>query len=172
MIEKNSSPLEINLLTLGNSTVGKSCFIYRYVYDKFRKYTFNTIGFDCLVKNIKLPSGKNIRIKFHDTAGIERYNSIALNLINKADGILLMYDITNIETFKKVPIWIESIKEKKGNSLPIVLIGNKCDLIDERKVSKEEGENEAKNNGFNFFETSCKENINIENAIKAIVNIL
>ena len=172
MSEIKCSPMNINLLILGNSNVGKSGFIYRYINEKFMPYTFNTIGFYCLRKNIKTSSGKKANILFYDTSGQERYSIIASNLINKADGVIVMYDITNISTFQKIQSWIESITERKGKNFPIVLVGNKCDLADKREVSKEEGEKEAKNNDFPFFETSCKENINIEKAVKAIVNII
>ena len=172
MSEIKCSPMNINLLILGGWNVGKSCFIYRYINEKFMPYTFNTIGFDCLRKIIKTPSGKNAKIFFYDTAGQERYSTIAFNLINNADGVIVMYDITDISTFQKIKSWIESITERKGKNFPIVLVGNKCDLEAKREVSKEEGEKEAKNNGFLFFETSCKDNINIEKAIKAIVNII
>ena len=172
MSEIKCSPMKINLLILGNWNVGKSCFIYRYINKKFKSYTFNTIGFDCLKTNIETPSGKKAKIFFYDTAGQERYCSLAFNFINNADGVILMYDITDISTFQKIQSWIESIKEKKGENFPIVLVGNKCDLEGKREISKEEGEKEAKNNGFPFFETSCKENINIEKAVKAIINII
>ena len=83
-----------------------------------------------------------------------------------------MYDITNIETFSELKGWIESIKEIKQNDFPIILIGNKCDLESERKIPKEEGEKEARNSGFPFFETSCKENVNIDETINAIVSMI
>ena len=170
MDENNASPLILNLITLGNSTVGKTCFIYKYVYNKFRSRINNTIGVDYLSKNMKLSSGQTIKLNFQDTAGQERYRSISFNLVKMADGILLMYDITNIKTFEAITEWVESIKDIKGNDFPIILIGNKCDLEKQRKVAKEDGEKEAKDNGFLFFETSCKDNINIEETINAIVN--
>ena len=160
----------INIITLGNSTVGKTCFIYKYVRNEFRSRFFSTIGVEFLTKNIKLPSGQNIKIKFQDTAGQERFRSIASNFVKMADGILLMYDITNMETFEAISGWVESIKEVKGNDCPIILIGNKCDLKEERKVAKEDGEKKAEDNGFLFIETSCKDNINIEKAVNTIVN--
>ena len=170
MTENNSSPFILNLVTLGNSTVGKTTFIYNYVYNEFRSVYMSTIGAEFLRKSIKLPSGQTIKLNFQDTAGQERYRSLAFNLVKMADGILLMYDITNIETFKAITGWVESIKDIKGNDFPIILIGNKCDLEKQRKVAKEDGEKEAKDNGFLFFETSCKDNINIEETINAIVN--
>ena len=170
MTENNSSPFILNLVTLGNSTVGKTTFIYKYVYNEFRSVYMSTIGAEFLRKNIKLPSGQTIKLNFQDTAGQERYRSLAFNLVKMADGILLMYDITNIETFKAITGWVGSIRDIKGNDFPIILIGNKCDLEKQRKVAKEDGEKEAKDNGFLFFETSCKDNINIEETINAIVN--
>ena len=170
MAQINSQPLIINLITLGNSTVGKSCFIYKYARNEFRSSFVSTIGVDFLAKNIKLPSGQNVTIKFQDTAGQERYRSLGFNFVKMADGILLMYDITNMETFEAISGWVESIKEIKGNDFPIILIGNKYDLNEKRKVSKKEGEKKAEENGFLFIETSCKDNINIEKAVNTIVN--
>ena len=83
-----------------------------------------------------------------------------------------MYDITNIETFNAIKGWIKSIKEIKTNDFPIILIGNKCDLESERKIPKEEDIKEAKNNDFPFFETSCKEYVNIDETINAIVSMI
>ena len=125
-----------------------------------------------MTKKIILPSGKKVKIIFYDTAGQERYKSLSFNLLKNADGILLMYDITNIETFRAITEWIEIIREIKPNDFPIILIGNKCDLESERKIPKEEGEKEARNNGFPFFETSCKENVNIDETINAIVSMI
>ena len=170
MTENNSSNLKINLITLGNSTVGKTCFIYRYVYNKFLSILDSTFGTDYSSKKIQLPSSQTIKLNFQDTAGQERYKAITLNLVKQADGILLIYDITKIETFEAITEWIEIIKEIKGNDFPIVLIGNKCDLENKRKITKEDGEKKAQDNGFLFFETSCKNNINIQETVNAIVD--
>ena len=172
MKENNSEPLEIKIFTLGNFAVGKTCFINQFVHNTFRNNYITTIGFDHTAKKIILPSGKNAKLIFYDTAGQERYKSLAFNLLKNADGILLMYDITNIETFRAITEWIEIIREIKPNDFPIILIGNKCDLESERKIPKEEGEKEAYNNGFLFFETSCKENVNIEETINSIVSMI
>ena len=170
MAQINSSPSIINIIALGNCSAGKTCFIYKYVHNEFRCDFNNTLGVNFMSKSIQLPSGQNITIRFEDTSGQERYRSLASNFIKNADGILLMYDITDMETFKAISRWIKSIKEIKGNDCPIILIGNKCDLEEERKVSKKEGEKKAEENGFLFIETSCKDNINIEKAVNTIVN--
>ena len=112
-----------------------------------------------------------MKIIFIDTAGQEKYNSIAANLIRNAEGIIVMYDITKYETFESISKWIESIKEIKGNdfpSFPFILVGNKCDLGEEREVEIEEGKEKAETYGFRFFETSNKDGTNVEKAALAI----
>ena len=170
MTQIDDSSWKINLFTLGNSSVGKSSFIVRYTKDTFKSNYLATIGIDFMLKNTKLPSGENVKICFYDTAGQEQYKSIAFNLIKGADGILLMYDISNKETFDAITGWIESIKEVKGNDFPIELIGNKCDLIEKRVIQKEEGQKIADDNGFLFFETSNKDKTNIEESVLALIN--
>ena len=172
MTLNDDSSWKINLFTLGNSTVGKTSFIIRYTKDHFNSTYLATIGIDFMLKTTKLPSGENVKICFYDTAGQEQYKSIAFNLIKGADGILLMYDISNKETFDAITGWIESIKEVKGNDFPIELIGNKCDLIEKRVIQKEEGQKIADDNGFLFFETSNKDKINIEESVIAIINTI
>ena len=107
---------------------------------------------------------------FYDTAGQEKYRAMSLNLIKTADAILLMYSITRDETFKSISNWINSIKEVKGNDFPIILIGNKCDLEENRIIKKDEGEKIAENNGFQFFEVSNKTGLNVDEAVNYLVS--
>ena len=160
----------INLFTLGNSQVGKTCFILRYTKNTFNSTYISTIGIDFLTKNAFLSNGEQYQILFYDTAGQERYTSIAFNLMKGAEGILLMYDVTQRKTFESITYWVKSIKEAKGENFPVVLIGNKCDLKEERQISREEGESEAKKNGFLFFETSNKDGTNVEEATIALIS--
>ena len=154
--------IEIKLLTLGDTSVGKSSFIIKFIDDKFSYNYIATMGLDFKQKIIELDNGELVKLRIFDTAGQERFKSISINFIKKADGILLLYDITNRSSFESVNKWIESIREVADEKISIILIGNKCDLEKERKISKDEGE--AKSAEFNlpFFETSCKEGINIK----------
>ena len=170
MNENNADSNKVKLITLGNSYVGKTSFIFRYIRKKFTDNYFPTIGFDRCSKEIRLSSGAIINLSFYDTAGQERYRSLAPNFIKIADGILLMYDITDDTSFKEISNWIESVNEAKGKDFPILLIGNKVDLEEKRKVSKKEGEEKAKKNGYLFMETSCKDNINIEESVNALLS--
>ena len=160
---------KINILLLGNSMVGKTSFILKYVDDKFQESYVNTVGIDFKVKNITI-NKKNYKVIFYDTTGQEKYKSISLNVIKDAHGIILMYDITDEESFKSIPDWIQSIRDNKGNSFPLILLGNKIDKQEERKIKKEEGKEFADNNGIEFFETSNQEGINIQEAAMAIIN--
>ena len=155
----------IKLFTLGNYAVGKSSLINKFVKNTFSDFYLPTIGFNCSTKIVTLPKEKNVQISFHDTAGQERYRSIAFNLIKSSHGAILVYDITKKETFNAIPKWIESVREQRGNDFPITLIGNKSDLKDEREVEREEGENLAEKYGFSFFETSSKEGTNVHESI-------
>ena len=159
----------INIMTLGISSVGKTSFIFRFTENTFQNLIISTIGIDFKVKIIEI---ENIKYKliFYDTAGQEKFKSVAPNLIKKAHGIIIMYDITNKSSFNSIPDIIKNIKEEKGNDFPMILIGNKIDLEQDREIKKEQGEDLASKNGIEFFEISNKEGINVQEAGFAIVN--
>ena len=163
---------EAHLVTLGDTKVGKTSLILRYIDNSFNTNYLSTIGIDSKIRKIKLSNGEEIKVKISDTAGQERFKSIASNYMKKANGILLVYDITDNETFQNITKWADEINTNKENSKPVLLIGNKSDIIEGRKVGKKEGEDLAKNccGGIKFYETSCKTGDNVENAINDIVN--
>ena len=162
---------QIRIITLGDNKVGKTSLINRYVDHKFSPNYLNTVGIDIKMKEKKLENGEEIRVIFSDTTGQEKYNSLASNYIKKADGILLVYDITDKDTFEGIQKWEESINEESGNDKPIVLIGNKTDLTDKRKINTENGKDFAKTfgDGIKFYETSCKTGENVEEAINDLI---
>ena len=162
----------INIFTLGNSIIGKSTFIIRYTQNIFEERYIANYGIDYKIKKIILPNGKKIKLCLYDTAGQERFKSISLNMIKMADGILLMYDITDRSSFESIKDWAKSIIDEKGENFPIVLLGNKIDLEDKRQVSTKEGQNEADALKLKFFETSNKEGINIEESILELVSLV
>ena len=170
-MEKNSDENKINeikIITLGNGQVGKTSIIIRFIENKFSFNYLSTIGLDFKSKKILLPNGTEVKIRVFDTAGQDRFRSIAASYIKKADGVLLVYDITNQGSFDSVGKWINDIKETKGDKMPIVLIGNKMDLTD-RVINKEMGEEKASCFNIPFFETSCKTGENVE---KAFYNLI
>ena len=161
--------VKIIILTLGNSSVGKTSFIQRYTNNTFQISNITTTGIDMQRKIMKI-NDKTYKVDFHDTQGQERYRAISYNFIKNADGIILMYDITKQTTFDSISEWMVNIRKAKAEDFPIVLVGNKCDLEEKREISKEEGEELAKKYGLSFYETSNKNNINIEESCLDLAN--
>jgi small GTP-binding protein len=164
----------IQLGTLGDSGVGKSNLSSVYVNNKFEPEIIATIGFNCLIKDtiIKINNiEKKIKIKIWDTAGQEKFKSVSVQYIKNCIGILLVYSIDDRNSLNNLENWIKDIKDKTNyEKVPLILIGNKCDLEDERKVSKEEGEKFALKYNIKFFECSAKNNINVNQAFESLIN--
>ena len=169
--DKKKKNNNVSLITLGEGQVGKTSIIYRYIDDTFTSNYLATIGIDSKFKKIKLASGEEIKVKILDTAGQERFQSIAANYIKKADGIVFVYDITKAYTFTNLEKWLSNIDEV-ANDKPCLLIGNKSDMNDKREVSKEEGMEFTKKfkKETQFYETSCKTGENVDKAINDLVN--
>ena len=153
----------IKVLVLGNSTVGKSNFIFRFCKNDFQESHIATVGIDCQSKIIQLHDKTSVKINVFDTAGQERFMCINRNLFTRVQGILLLYDISQLRSFEKLKDWIETIKDNCA-VIPIILVGNKVDLEDHRAVSYDEGKKIADENGFMFIETSAKTNVNVDKA--------
>ena len=114
----------------------------------------------------------NIKFTIYDTAGQERYRSISLNSMRHCDGVILMHDITNRESFNSISTWMNNIYDIKEKNFPLILIGNKSDLKNQREVTTEEGLEAAEQYKIKFFETSAKERINVEQSIDELLNIM
>ena len=145
--------------------MGKKNISTVYTEEKFNTEHIFTLGFNCLLREEKIKIGseeKKIKIKIWDTAGQERFKSISIQYVKNCLGILLVYSITDKENFQNLDNWIKDVNDKNlYDNIPFVLIGNKCDLEKDRKESKEEGEKFALKYNMKFFETSAKDNINI-----------
>ena len=168
---KKKKNINVNLITLGDGRVGKTSIIHRYIDNSFSQNYLSTIGIDSKFKKVKLINGEEIRVKILDTAGQERFQSIAANYVKKAQGILFVYDITRENSFKNLEKWITNLSDIT-NDKPCLLIGNKSDMDEERTVMKEDGMEFAKKfkNETHFYETSCKTGDNVEEAVNDLVN--
>ncbi|NXK91400.1 RAB10 protein, partial [Formicarius rufipectus] len=109
-----------------------------------------------------------VMISFRDTAGQERFHTLSTSYFRGAQGFVLVYDITNLKSFQSITMWMEDIYEKAGDEVDVILLGNKCDKESERVVPKEKGEKIAWEYGIPFFETSAKDNVNIEHAFSIL----
>ncbi len=150
------------VLLLGDSAVGKTCFLLRYSDDSFTENHISTIGLDYRLKMITLENDKIVKMQIWDTAGQDRFRAITKNYYKGAHGIVLIYDVTNLITFNNIKNWLSQIKENTTEKVKIVLVGNKIDEDHLRKVPYEEGKKLGDEYKLEFFETSAKNNIRIE----------
>ena len=169
MSEKKQKELLYKILLLGDSSVGKTCFLMRYSDNTFQEIHMSTIGLDYKLKNVQLDDGKIVKIQIWDTAGQDRFRSITKNYYKGAHGIILIYDVTSRKTYENIKNWVSQIKEEVSEKVTIILVGNKIDDEKNRKVTTEEGENMAKECGLDFFETSAKSGVNIDSTFNELV---
>ena len=154
------------LLTIGESGVGKTSILRRFVENEFSKTHLATIGIDYRTKVLHI-YGKDIKLKIWDTAGQERYHNITSQIFKGAEGILLVYDVNDEVSFAKIKDWIEQIKSNTEEEICLVLLGNKCD-IEERAISKERGKEMAEELNINYYETSALNGTGINEAFEGL----
>ena len=155
---------------LGETSVGKSSLVDRLVFDRFIDGQSSTSGANFLTKTVQL---KNITIKYFiwDTAGQERYNALARIYYRGARAAIVVYDITNSESFRKAQTWIKELENQADSNICIALVGNKLDLVTNqstRAVSYEEAKQYADEMGLLFMETSAKTSNSIDNVFTNI----
>ena len=161
------------ILILGDSTVGKTAFIVRFCEGKFEEDSLTTIGLDSKVKFISRQD-KKIQLQIWDTAGQERFRSLSKSWYKGADGILLMYDISNYDSFKHIKNWINDIKTNISipfEKLALIVIGHKSDLPDEkRKVDKNDIQTFENSHGIKIIEASAKIDKNVNESMIALID--
>ena len=157
------------ILLLGDSSVGKTCFLMRYVDNTFQEIHMSTIGLDYKLKTVQLEDGKMVKIQIWDTAGQDRFRSITKNYYKGAHGIVLIYDVTNKKSFENVSNWINQIREEVSDKVTIVLVGNKIDEEEKRVVTTEQGKKMANDIKIMLFECSAKTGVNIDSTFNELV---
>ena len=158
------------LLIIGNSSVGKTSILTRYSSKTFNENYLATVGLDFFSKDETIDN-KIIRIKIWDTADQERYKSFTKCFFQKAQGIMIVYDVTSQKSFKDLQYWIDSLNSNMYQDIsfvPIIIIGNKIDLP-KREVTKEDAANYAREHQFHYYETSAKTGEGIDLAIRELV---
>ncbi|XP_027854992.1 ras and EF-hand domain-containing protein homolog [Xiphophorus couchianus] len=159
------------VVLVGNSSVGKTSLLQRFCDDRFHPGTCATVGIDYSVKTITVDNSQ-VALQLWDTAGQERYRSITKQFFRKADGVIVMYDVTTEQSFTAVRQWLTSVKEGTGGEIPIMLLGNKMDKEAEREVQKEVGERLAKDCQMTFFECSACSGANVAESMVHLARIL
>ena len=155
------------VLLLGNSNVGKSSLFLRFVDDIWNDTFVPTIGVDFKIKTFEIDS-KKIKMQIWDTAGQERFKNIIASYYRGAHGILLLYDVTDKDSFKNLSNWLIEIEKNASKNVLRVLIGNKCDLEEKRVISINQGKEFADTYGLKFIETSAKKNLNVTEAFETL----
>jgi len=160
---------KIKLMIIGETKTGKTSLISRYCKNEFSGSLYlSTMGIDFQIKNLQMNS-KKIRLQIWDTAGQERFRNIAKNYFQSSDGFVIVYDIANLESFQTLDYWIEEIKSNSQELAKMILVGNKCDIIEERQVKKDEGKEYAKKKNMKFYEVSAKDGTNVNKVFDTLV---
>ena len=167
-MEKNDKTLKI--IILGSSEVGKTCILNRYFHNDFKENLLSTVGIDFQTKFFKFDNQK-IKVNYIDTAGEEKFRAISVNYLKGTNGVILVFDITNKETFDLLETWLNELKETNKADVSKVLIGNKADLAEHREVTVEDANKLADNMKCKYFEASAKTGENIKEALDEIAKI-
>ena len=170
MVDKKDYNYLFKVLILGDSFVGKTNMLKRFLNDEFDMNTKETVGVEFGSKNFILGEKKDIiKAQIWDTAGQERYRSVTKAYYKGAKGALLVYDITRKSTFENIDNWLIDLRTNADKDILILLIGNKSDLSDKREISEEEARTKAEQYNIAFLETSAKSGDNIDKAFTQLI---
>uniref|UniRef100_A0A1A8KKN8 RAB41, member RAS oncogene family n=1 Tax=Nothobranchius kuhntae TaxID=321403 RepID=A0A1A8KKN8_NOTKU len=162
---------KFKLVFLGEQSVGKTSLITRFMYDSFDNTYQATIGIDFLSKTMYLED-RTVRLQLWDTAGQERFRSLIPSYIRDSTIAVVVYDITNLNSFQQTSKWIDDVRTERGSDVIIMLVGNKTDLADKRQITTEEGEQRAKELNVMFIETSAKTGYNVKQLFRRVAAAL
>jgi len=165
----NACDYVYKILLLGDCNVGKTCFILRYVDEVPDEPHISTIGVDFRTKLFQINTEEILKVQIWDTAGQDKFKSITKNYFRGANGIILMYDISSKNSFKNIRNWLNQIKDILGDDACVVLVGNKCDLENERIINIEQALILANEYKLSIFESSAKENIYVKETFEYLI---
>nr|XP_028570627.1 ras-related protein Rab-6B-like isoform X2 [Podarcis muralis] len=177
---------KFKLVFLGEQSVGKTSLITRFMYDSFDNTYQATIGIDFLSKTMYLEDRTLVpvsalhssqeeglvRLQLWDTAGQERFRSLIPSYIRDSTIAVVVYDITNLNSFQQTSKWIDDVRTERGSDVIIMLVGNKTDLADKRQITTEEVEQRAKELSVMFIETSAKTGYNVKQLFRRVAAAL
>jgi Ras-related protein Rab-1A len=157
----------LKVLLVGDSGVGKSCILLRYADDHYVESYISTIGVDFKIRTIEIED-KIVKLQIWDTGGQERFRSITSSFYRGAHGVILVYDVSDFFSFQNLSQWIKEIERYSCDNISKLLVGNKSDLVDQRKISYEQGKDFADILKLDFIETSARNSQNINETFLAL----
>ena len=169
MSDANGYNMLFKIVLIGESSVGKTNILSKYLNNEFNPNSKATVGVEFGTKNYKIDNNV-VKVQIWDTAGQERYRSITSAYYKGAKGCFIVYDITRRSSFDSIDRWLTDLKANCDEKITIVLLGNKSDLEEQREVSKDEGQQKAELYKLAFMETSALNGNNIENAFNELIN--
>lgn len=149
------------LVLVGDSGVGKSCLMHHFIYNRFKRDTTQTIGVDFSAKSVRL-GNQDIKLQIWDTAGQEKFRSVARSYYRGSIGIIILYDITKPESFRHVPTWLTDVKNTARSECSVCVVGNKSDLTDQRVIKYNDGAKYCQENNLLHFECSAYTGENVD----------
>jgi Ras-related protein Rab-8A len=161
---------QVKLLTIGDSGVGKSNLLLRFTDEVFSPSFITTIGIDFRSK-VETIDGKRVKINVWDTAGQDRFKTITQAYYKGADGVMLVYDVTDEKSFRSIKSWMKSLENYADDSIKKILVANKCDLATDRVVASSKGMDLAKEYGISYFECSAKTGDGVLEAFASLARI-
>uniref|UniRef100_A0A6A7GA75 GTP-binding protein YPTC1 n=1 Tax=Hirondellea gigas TaxID=1518452 RepID=A0A6A7GA75_9CRUS len=156
---------------IGDSGVGKSCLLLRFADDSFTDSYISTIGVDFRFRTVSIDN-KTVKLQIWDTAGQERFRTITSAYYRGAHGIIMVYDVTNQDSFDHVEDWLSEVNRHASESTMKLMVGNKADMVDDKKVSSSTAQQFADRLGILFLETSAKNATNVEAAFLTLAKEL
>ena len=158
----------LKIVLIGDSGVGKTNLLSRFTRDQFNPDSKSTIGVEFATKTMEV-EGKTVKAQIWDTAGQERYRAITSAYYRGAIGALLLYDVTSSLTFQSLNRWLQELRENADSNIVVMLVGNKCDLAENRAVSTDEGMGMAKQENLLFIETSALNATNVQESFSQLI---
>ena len=160
----------LSILLLGDSDSGKTSLLMRYVKNQYKENYISTVGLDSLVKNLII-NEEDVRLHIMDTSGQERFKSLSQSYYKKVDGIIFVLDVTNRESYEGVKFWLKDALSY-NKEIVYVIVGNKIDLKNIIVVNENDIKSEEIFKDIKYFETSAKENTNVEKPFEEIANLI
>ena len=167
-MESSETEMIFKIIIIGDMSSGKTNILLRYISNKFEAHSQPTVGVEMAGKDLKI-NEDIVKAQIWDTAGQEKYDSLITSYYKGAKGVLIVYDITQKSTFDKIESYMNKLKEYNDKNISVILVGNKCDLEDNREVLKEDGEELAKKLNIQFMEVSAKTGENIEKLFQTLI---